>query len=119
MDESHGHPVQPGRGMFTASQSEDTAMTRCRLLPLPVALLLAACATTEPPPMAGHCDADAAQRHVGHAATAEMVEAARKDAGADRVRTLKPGQVVTMEYLAGRLNVYLDADGRIERIACG
>ena len=48
-----------------------------------------------------------------------MIEAARKDAGADRVRTLKPGQVVTMEYLAGRLNLYLDASGKIERIGCG
>ena len=53
------------------------------------------------------------------AASAEMVEAARKDAGADRVRTLRPGQAVTMEYLAGRLNLYLDASGNIERIACG
>ena len=48
-----------------------------------------------------------------------MVEAARKDAGADRVRTLRPGQAVTMEYLAGRLNLYLDASGNIERIGCG
>jgi hypothetical protein len=48
-----------------------------------------------------------------------MMEAARKDAGAERVRALKPGQAVTMEYLAGRLNLYLDASGRIERIGCG
>ena len=90
-------------------------------LALPAALLLAACATPVPdaPPVAGRCDADAAQHHVGHAATADMIEAARKDAGADRVRTLKPGQVVTMEYLAGRLNLYLDATGKIERIGCG
>ena len=39
--------------------------------------------------------------------------------GTDRVRTLRPGQAVTMEYLAGRLNLYLDASGNIERIACG
>ena len=87
---------------------------------MPVVLLLAACATPQAtPPMTGQCNADAAQRHVGHAATAEMIEAARKDAGADRVRTLRPGQAVTMEYLAGRLNLYLDASGNIERIACG
>ena len=53
------------------------------------------------------------------AASAAMVEAARKDAGADSVRTLKPGQMVTMEYLAGRLNLYLDDAGKIERIGCG
>ena len=87
---------------------------------MPVVLLLAACATPQAtPPMTGQCNADAAQRHVGHAATAEMIEAARKDAGADRVRTLKPNQVVTMEYLASRLNLYLDASGNIERIGCG
>ena len=93
-------------------------MSKLPLALLPAALVLAGCATP-PPPMGGQCNADAAQRHVGHLATAEMVEAARKDAGADRVRTLKPGQMVTMEYLAGRLNLYLDAAGKIERIACG
>ena len=85
-------------------------------------LLLAACATPAtdtPAAVAEQCNADAAQAHVGHAASAEMVEAARKDAGADRVRTLRPGQAVTMEYLAGRLNLYLDASGKIERIGCG
>jgi len=86
------------------------------------AFSLSACATppaTDDTSAAGQCDADAAQRHVGHPANAGMIEAARKDAGADTVRTLKPGQVVTMEYLAGRLNLYLDANGDIERIGCG
>lgn len=93
-------------------------MNKLPVLLLPAALVLGACATP-PPAMTGQCNADAAQAHVGHPATPEMIEAARRDAGADRVRTLKPGQVVTMEYLAGRLNLHLDADGRIERIACG
>ena len=47
------------------------------------------------------------------------LEAARKAAGAERARTLKHGQVVTLEYLEGRLNLYLDASGKIERIGCG
>ncbi len=95
-------------------------MSRLPLLLLPCACLLAACATPTPDaPATGQCDAEAAQAHVGHAATPDMIEAARKDAGADSVRTLKPGQVVTLEYLAGRLNLYLDANGNIERIACG
>lgn len=96
-------------------------MSRFTLLLLPASLALAACATPTPDAPVAHarCDAAAAQRHVGHPATPEMVEAARRDAGAERVRTIKPGQMVTMEYLAGRLNLYLDASGRIERIACG
>ncbi len=97
-------------------------MSRSMLALLPT-ILLAACAATPPtgsaPTAAGQCNADAAQKHLGHAASAAMVEAARKDAGADSVRTLKPGQMVTMEYLAGRLNLYLDDAGKIERIGCG
>lgn len=91
-------------------------MTKLPLVLCPLPLALAGCAT---PPLPGQCDAEPAQHHVGHPATPDMVEAARRDAGAERVRTLKPGQVVTMEYMAGRLNLYLDANGRIERIACG
>lgn len=86
---------------------------------VPAMLSLAACVTAEAPPVAGQCNADAANAYLGRTADAATVEAARKAAGAARVRTLKPGQMVTMEYLEGRLNLYLDANGRIERIACG
>lgn len=89
------------------------------LLLVPAMLSLAACATAEAPPAAGGCNADAASAYLGKAADAATIEAARKAAGAERVRTIKPGQMVTMEYIEGRLNLYLDANGRIERIACG
>lgn len=89
------------------------------LLLVPAMLSLAACATAEAPPVGGQCDADAANPYLGKAADAATIEAARKAAGAERVRTIKPGQMVTMEYLEGRLNLYLDANGNIERIACG
>lgn len=86
---------------------------------VPAVLSLAACVTPETPPAPARCTADAANAYLGKAADAATVEAARKAAGAERVRTIKPGQMVTMEYLEGRLNVYLDANGRIERITCG
>ena len=86
---------------------------------VPAMLSLASCATAEAPPVAGQCNAEAANMHVGKAADTATIEAARKTAGAERVRTIKPGQAVTMEYLAGRLNLYLDASGNIERIGCG
>jgi hypothetical protein len=86
---------------------------------VPAMLSLAACATAEAPPAPGGCNADAANAQVGKAADAATIEAARKAAGAERVRTLKPGQMVTMEYLEGRLNLYLDANGTIQRIGCG
>ena len=87
-----------------------------------VILLLAACATPAtdtPAAVAGQCNADAAQAHVGHAASTDMVEAARKDAGADSVRTLTPGQMVTMEFDDTRLTIDVDAQGRITALRCG
>lgn len=86
---------------------------------VPAMLSLAACATAEAPPAPGGCNAAAASAYVGKSADATTVEAARRAAGAERVRTIRPDQMVTMEYLEGRLNLYLDANGRIERIACG
>lgn len=100
-------------------------MRRSLFALMPALLALGACSTTptEPPSMAdaaaGTCNADAADAFVGKRADDATVEAARTAAGAVTARTLKPGQVVTMEYLAGRLNLYLDANGNIERIGCG
>ena len=36
-----------------------------------------------------------------------------------RTRILRPGMMMTMDYFEGRLNFYLDASGKIERISCG
>lgn len=92
-----------------------------RLLTLSSAtLLMAACATTtEAPPIANGCDAQAVQTYLGQSATPATIETARKAAGAEIVRTLKPGQVVTMEYRDGRLNVHVDASNTIVRATCG
>ena len=89
------------------------------LLLVPALLALAACATPQAPSPSARCNADAASGYVGRTADAATLDAARMAAGAERVRTIKPGQMVTMEYLEGRLNAYLDANNRIERIACG
>ena len=87
--------------------------------------VLGACASTGPetggnqPPMADSCKADAAKSVVGQSATPDVVEQARTQAGAEVARVLKPGQAVTMEYRAGRLNVMVDANGVIESVRCG
>ena len=80
----------------------------------------------EPPPrrMPGadgvlRCDADAARGAIGQEATAEVVEQARRDAGADLVRTLNPGQVVTMEFHNSRLNLSVDANNVVVDVSCG
>ena len=92
-----------------------------RLLALPAFVLsLAACSITPAtPPSARNCNADAVKPFVGKPATPSTVADARKAAGAGMVRTLKPGQVVTMEYLEGRLNLHVDAGNVIVLATCG
>lgn len=84
-----------------------------------VAFTFAACSTAPATPPATNCNAEATQVYVGKAATPAVIEAARKAAGAELVRTLKPGQMVTMEFLEGRLNVHVDAGNVILRAVCG
>lgn len=65
------------------------------------------------------CNADAVQSLIGQEATDTVVEQARIDAGAQVARTLAPGQVVTMEFHEGRLNVDVDEAGTITGLRCG
>lgn len=83
------------------------------------ALLLSACATPATPPSAGACNASAIQPYVGQLATPTVVEAARKAAGAELVRALKPDDAATMDYRIERLNIMLDDGRRIVSATCG
>ena len=88
-------------------------------------LVLAGCAartapetqTASAPP--GGCDAAKAQFAVGHPPGLAIQDQARERSGARLVRTLRPGQIVTMEYNAERLNLELDASGTVVRVRCG
>lgn len=75
--------------------------------------------TMIPPDERSQCDADAAAAAVGQAASADVVEQARTAAGAKTARVLRPGQIVTMEYLAGRLNVHVDDANVVTELTCG
>lgn len=99
-----------------------------QVLALLAAGTLAGCATALPPPAGGPapapptvtgCQAEPAQAAVGQVATASVVEQARQRAGAQSARVLRPGQVVTMEFDATRLNLDVDAQGRVLRVRCG
>ena len=69
---------------------------------------------------AASCNADAAKpAAIGKPATTAVLEQARIDAGARMSRVLKPGQMVTMEYAEGRLNVDVDASNVIINLRCG
>ncbi|QSX79121.1 I78 family peptidase inhibitor [Agrilutibacter solisilvae] len=72
-----------------------------------------------PTPPQASCNADAARIVVGQVATPDVVEKARLAAGAQLVRTLKPGQVVTMEYHSSRLNIDVNEGNTVTNVRCG
>ena len=65
------------------------------------------------------CTAEAAQAWIGQPATDANVQAAFKATGAKSLRSLKPGDAMTMDYRTDRVNVVQDANGAIEKISCG
>jgi hypothetical protein len=109
--------------MLTPSQSREFAMSLRPLFIFPVMLSLAACASQPaadgPAASGGTCNAEPAQSYVGKPASDGNVQAAFKASGAKGMRSIKPGQAVTMDYREDRVNIYQDASGNIERISCG
>lgn len=65
------------------------------------------------------CDAAAAQWAVGKTNSVQHVEDARRRSGALMARVLRPNQPTTMEFNAERLNLVVDATGRIITATCG
>ncbi len=56
---------------------------------------------------------------MGKDSTASVIEAARVQSGAHMARVLRPGQMITKEYNAQRLNLVVDDSGRITAVRCG
>ncbi|RRH91562.1 peptidase inhibitor I78 [Variovorax beijingensis] len=92
------------------------------------AVLLSACAAPAPAPAPAsaappepvfQCNADGARFAVGQPLSPQLEAAARVRAGAGTVRALKPGEAVTMELNGGRLNLDVDARGRVTDVRCG
>lgn len=99
---------------------------RPALLALFVAGSLPACATpaaapapatAEEAPM--NCNADPGRWAVGLAADKDTLARLRADTGAQRVRVIRPGMAVTMDFREDRLNLDVDADNRILAVRCG
>jgi hypothetical protein len=83
-------------------------------------LALAGCATAAlPPVLPGQCHVDALVDLVGRPADAGLGADAMRRSGALRLRWIRPGDMVTMDYSAQRLNVHLDGQGRVDHFACG
>ena len=86
-----------------------------------MALALAGCATAAAPPpaAAGECNVAGLGDLVGRLGDASLGADALQRSGARRLRWIRPGDAVTMDYSAQRLNVHLDGQGRVDHFACG
>ena len=75
--------------------------------------------TGGPLPARQACDAVPARWAIGQVADADVLQRIQADSHAEVVRVLKPGQVVTMEYSAGRVDVRVDAGNVVLGVSCG
>lgn len=92
------------------------------------AILAAGCSTVaaenSQPPVHGEtpgyeCKGEGLDAFVGREGTAEIGNEILARSGAKVLRWLVPGQMITMEFRADRVNVKLDAQNRIEGVTCG
>jgi len=104
--------IRPGLPAVAATALVLGACTVVPITPLPPP-------TTVPPPGIGTCNAEGAAFAIGQVATANLVEAARRGAGAASARTLRQGQPVTLEYNGSRLNLEISGANVVTAVRCG
>lgn len=94
-----------------------------RRLPLLASLLVAGCATAPSggiaPPQAGSCRNEGLDAFIGQDATPETGSEIMRASGARVLRWVPKGALITMEFSADRVTIYLDANNKIERVSCG
>jgi len=93
-------------------------------LPL-IALALVSCKQdarpeTPAPAVPGvECNSNGLDGLIGRVKSAETTAEAKRLSGANVVRYLTPGMMVTMEFRSDRLNLHLGTDGKIGSARCG
>lgn len=89
---------------------------------------LAGCAQTAPPPTddaaafnrsLGGCRAESVVALVGKRVTPALLADARTRSRSTKVRTIAPGDLVSMDFRGDRLNIETDAAGRVVKMRCG
>lgn len=70
-------------------------------------------------PAADECGADRLGGYLNQPATSDTLAKIRAAAGHERIRTIRPGDAVTMDFRPDRLNIEIGDDGRIKRLRCG
>jgi hypothetical protein len=74
---------------------------------------------TPPEPAADQCGAGKLGDYLNLLPTSDAMARIEQTIGHHRIRTIRPGDAVTMDFSAGRLNIELGEDGRIKRFRCG
>jgi len=72
-----------------------------------------------PPPLEGKCTTDRLAALTGKARSENVAKQALRWSGARTIRWISPGMAVTMDFRSDRLNLDLDAQGKITRAHCG
>jgi hypothetical protein len=93
-----------------------------KALVIPAALLAIGCATVpgeQPAAVEGNCSAERAAPLVGRQASQDLGAEALRLTGGRRLRWIRPGDAVTMDFRPDRVNVHLDGQNRVARFACG
>ncbi len=67
----------------------------------------------------GICLDDRAQAYVGQVYGDGIARRIRMQSRAEKLRAIRPGDVVTMEFKSRRVNVAVDENNRVSRIYCG
>ncbi|RPD85252.1 Elastase inhibitor AFLEI Flags: Precursor [Luteimonas sp. 100069] len=70
-------------------------------------------------PEATPCDTEALQSLIGEQGSEAVYARATQESGASSYRALGPSDMATMDFRPDRLNIDLDADGRITGFRCG
>ena len=64
------------------------------------------------------CQAAKGQWAIGQIADEALVAKVQADTTSERVRVIKPGMMVTMDYREDRVNLDVDADNRVTAVRC-
>jgi len=90
-----------------------------RLAGLALLAAVAACAAVPPPNPPSPCGADKAAAFVGRQATSAVRAEVAASVGERTIRWIRPGDVVTQDFIETRLNVMLDGKDVITGARCG
>lgn len=91
------------------------------VLPVFALMMTGACAARTPPPAIPgvECNGTRLGGLIGKTRGPEIEAEAKRLSGANSVRWIEPGMMITEDFRADRLNLHLGTDGKIGSARCG